>query len=238
MDFLVHEDNLTAKIRRNYKGRGDEFERFKNDVYIPYKTEQLKIKGITKEHIFKKVQLLETYFREVDAFNKGGWIRAQSKFRPTVLEEFCGYLFKDLPEVGSLGLAFFKRKIYTGLDIDKEGKVRIRTKDIDFCVGKAVTAKFAGEQYEIKIPLVGVECKTYVDNTMFSEAQFTAQKLKGGAPEVKVFIIAERNEIDINQLPSQSPVDQIYILRDKLDSPIEAEVVWEFFNEVKSVKKG
>lgn len=233
MDFFVHEDNLEAKIKGNYKKRRSDFQNFKSQSYIPYKTAQLQLKGIAREAIFKRVTLLEAYFRKADAFNKGNWISFQSKFRPTILEEFCGYLFKDLPQVSSLGLTFFKKGVYAGLNIDKDGKVRIKTKDIDFCIGKVVQAEFAESRYEIKIPIVGVECKTYIDNTMFSEAQFTAQKLKGGAPEIKVFVIAETNAIDVNQLPSQSPVDQIYILREKVSSPIEPTVVWELFNEVK-----
>jgi len=233
LDFFVHEDNLEAKIRSNYKNRGGDFKSFKKQFYIPYKKKHLNIKDITQEAVFDKVELLEKYFQQADIFNQGNWISFQSKFRPTILEEFCAYLFKDLPQVRSLGLTFFKKGVYAGLDIDKDGKVRIRTKDIDFCIGKVVEAEFANRSYEIKIPIVGVECKTYIDNTMFSEAQFTAQKLKGGSPRIKVFVIAERNEIDINQLPSQSPVDQIYVLRGRRSSPIEPQVVWEFFSEVK-----
>lgn len=235
MEFFVHEDNIEAKVKTNYKKRGSDFKNFKAQVYIPYKEAQLTIKKVTKEAISKKVKLLEDYFRKADSFNRGNWISFQSKFRPTILEEFCGYLFKDLPQVSSLGLTFFKKGVYAGLEIDKDGKVRIKTKDIDFCIGKVVEAEFAGKRYEIKIPVVGIECKTYIDNTMFSEAQFTAQKLKGGSPGIKVFVIAETNQIDIRQLPSQSPVDQIYILRQKIGSPIEPRVAWEFFNEVRVV---
>lgn len=234
LEFFVHEDNLEAKIRTNYKKRGLDFQNFKLRVYTPYKVAQLEIKAMTKEAVSRKVKLLEDYFQKADSFNRGNWISFQSKFRPTILEEFCGYLFKDLPQINFLGLTFFKKGVYAGLDIDRDGRVRIKTKDIDFCIGKVVEAEFGGSRYEIRIPIVGIECKTYIDNTMFSEAQFTAQKLKGGSPGIKVFVIAETNQIDIRQLPSQSPIDQIYILREKVGSPVDTQVVWEFFNEVRS----
>ena len=67
---------------------------------------------------------------------------------------------------------------------------------------------------------------------MLSGAQFTAQKLKGSTPRVKVFVVTERNEVDIREVPSDSPIDQIYVLRDRRKSPVAADVVWDFFSEV------
>ena len=192
------------------------------------------ITDITNQAIFEKVELLQGYYEKVDAFNRGNWITFQSKFRPTVLEEFCGYLFKDLPQVQSLGLDFFKRGVYAGMRIDREGNAQLETRDIDFCIGKIVRAKFADKVYDVKIPIVAIECKTYLDKTMFSGAQFTAQKLKGGTPRVKVLMIAERNEVSLNEIPSETPIDQIYILRDGADDPIDPETVWDFFCEVKA----
>ena len=235
LDWLFHHDNLETKIRANYKSRGKDFEAFRDALYLPYQKAQLSISSIIKESILEKVRLLEKYYHRADRFNSGNWITFQSKFRPTILEEFCGYLFKDVPQVERLGLSFLKRDIYAGLDIDREGRARIKTKDVDFCIGKVVQATFNQRPVEIKIPVVAIECKTYIDNTMFSEAQFTAQKFKGGTPEVKVFVFAETNEIALDQIPSQSPIDQIYILRKDVGSAIDGETVWAFFQEVQGV---
>jgi len=237
MDWLVHENNLNGKIQQNYKGRGKDFADFKINKYLPYKEAQMSITGITKNDVIQKARLYDDYSQSLDFFNKGGWITAQSKFRPTILEEFCGFLFKDLPPIRLLELDFFRRVIYAGLRIDAKGNVEIETRDIDFCIGKEVTASIGNKRYALRIPIAAIECKTYLDKTMLSGAQFTAQKLKGGTPRVKVFLIAERNEVALNEIPSESPIDQIYILRDGEDAPIEANVIWNFFNDAKTALK-
>ena len=235
MDWLVHEHNLDTKMTSSvYSYRAKDFASFKSGVYLPYQKQQMAITETSQQAIFNKVELLQEYYRKVDDFNRGGWISSQSKFRPTVLEEFCGYLFKDLPEVQTLGLDFFKRGIYAGLRIDQHGNAELETRDVDFCIGKMVKAAFANKTYHIKIPIVAIECKTFLDKTMFSGAQFTAQKFKGGAPRVKYLIITERNEVKLSEIPSETPVDQIYVLRDGADDPIDRDTVWDFFCEVKA----
>jgi hypothetical protein len=149
------------------------------------------------------------------------------------LEEFCGFLLKDLPGISDLELDIFNKGVYAGLQIDQEGKTRVKTKDIDFCIGKEVSASFNREEYKIIIPVVAAECKTYLDNTMFSEAQFTAQKIKQGAPNVKVFVIAEVNEVGLGQIPAQSPVDQVYILRKNWDSSISSAILYQIVKDAK-----
>ena len=235
MDWLVHEHNLDAKMTSSvYSYRAKEFAGFKSGVYLPYQKQQMAITEISQQAIFKKVELLQEYYRKVDDFNRGGWISSQSKFRPTVLEEFCGYLFKDLPEVVTLGLDFFKKGIYAGMGVDQHGNAQLETRDVKFCIGKMVKATLGDKTYDIKVPVVAVERKTYLDKTMFSGAQFTAQKLKGGAPRVKYFIITERNEVKLSEIPSETPVDQVYVLRDGTNDPIDPNTVWGFFCEVKA----
>jgi len=109
LDWLVHQHNLKAKAASDYKHKGRGFAQFKDSVYLPYQRQQMAIKEITQQAIFRKVELLQGYYLKVDEFNRGAWITFQSKFRPTVLEEFCGYLFKDLPEVKTLGLDFLRK---------------------------------------------------------------------------------------------------------------------------------
>ncbi len=80
---------------------------------------------------------------------------------------------------------------------------------------------------------MAIECKTYLDKTMLSGAQFTAQKVKGATPRAKVLMIAERNEVSLTKIPSETPINQIYILRDGEGDSIDLETVWNFFCEVK-----
>lgn len=213
--WLYHMSNLDSKIKGNYKKRGADFSQFKNDVYDRYRDSQLKITAVDREAILQKVKLLSEYYHVVEQFNEGDWISSQSKFRPTILEEFCGFLFKDLSKVNELELGFFNKKVFAGMGINSAGRPAIKTKDIDFCIGKHFTIDFGEFSEDIIIPIVAIECKTYTDKTMLNEAQFAAQKLKQGSPNTKVYILSEGNQVDDNEIPlkGQTPLDQIFILR-------------------------
>lgn len=218
-DYFYHESNINAKIKSNYGRRKDDFIQFKRDIYLPYKTAQLNITGIDDTAILQKIRLLTDYYAQVNLFNEGGWIKPTSKFRPTILEEFCGYLLKDLPKIDQLRLGFYNKKIFSGLAINSEGKVKIKTKDVDFCVGKHFKVTFGDEDVDIIIPVIAIECKTYTDKTMLNEAQFTALKLKQGSPNTKVYILSEGNQVKDDEIPfkGQTPLDQIFILRKMKD---------------------
>lgn len=233
MDWLPHQNNLDHKIDTNYKQRRIKLQRFKADKYVPYHTQQMLITDISKQATRQKTDLLAGYLRSIEKFNADGWITAQSKFRSTVLEEFCGYLFKDLPKLQELGLGFYGKHIFAGIGINSSGGPRFQTKDVDFCISKAVRINIENTIQEIRLPLIAIECKTYVDKTMFNEAQFTAQKLKGGAPRIRVLMLTETNAIGINEIPSQTPIDQIYVLRREKAAPIGHSAVWDFFCDVR-----
>jgi hypothetical protein len=239
-NFFYHESNIDGKCR---DARGNSYRRifqqcldFKRDYYIPYKTAQEAITGITPEHINRKVALLNGYYPHVGTFVSEHHITSQAKFRPTVLEEFCGFLLKDIPEIARLDLDFFNKGVFAGIALDRDGNVKIKTKDIDFCVGKEFDVNIGEETYHLIIPVIAIECKTYIDKTMLSEAQFTAQKMKQGSPEVKVYCVSERNEIDVNEIPTKgrTPLDQIFIIRGRPENPVDSNAVFGFFNEVKT----
>lgn len=245
-DFLYHKKNLVGKTRSNHKQYGrirEVFAQFKETVYDQYQAQQCTIIGTDESAICRKVQLLSDYYDQVDDFihrvaaEYDVRITSQSKFRPTVLEEFCGFLFKDIPQIEELGLDFFNKKIFAGITLDREGKATIKTKDVDFCIGKSFDVEIGAERHVIQIPIVAVEVKTYIDKTMFSEAQFTAQKMKQGSPNVRVFVLTEENQIDIHELPTkgQTPLDQIYVIRDRTTRQLSSDAVFEFYYEVKSI---
>jgi hypothetical protein len=239
--YFYHESNIDGKINSNYKEIGDEFSDFKEQHYrLYYYQAQLAITGIQIEDINEKTRLLSEYYTRVDSFignmaGNGVKITSQSKFRPTVLEEFCGFLLKDIPEIGRLNLDFFNKGVFAGITLDRGGNAKIKTKDIDFCIGKEFDVNIGDENYTIIIPVIAIECKTYIDKTMLSEAQFTAQKMKQGSPNVKVYCVSERNEIDVDEIPTKgrTPLDQIFIIRGKTTNPVSNEAVFSFFTEVK-----
>lgn len=231
MNWFYHGNNIQSKIGSNYHGRGEDISRFKETHYDVFHEEMLAIERIDKEACSKKVGLVNKYYLQVDRCVHNCGITSQSKFRPTVLEEFCGYLFHGLPEVNELGLGFFHKNIFAGIKIDATGRMQIDTKDVDFCIGKAYEILVEENERRLIVPVVAIECKTYLDKTMFSEAQFTAQKLKNGTPGVRVFVLTEKNEVALDKLPSQTPVDEIFVIR-KPKPQIDEAVVWDFFQEV------
>lgn len=238
-EYFYHESNIDGKCRdvkgNTYRRIFQQCLDFKRDSYIPYKNSQMAITGITKAAIERKVALLNDYYPCVDAFIETHHITSQAKFRPTVLEEFCGHLLKDIPEIARLDLDFFNKGVFAGITLDRLGKAKIKTKDIDFCIGKKFDVNIEGDQYHLIIPVIAIECKTYIDKTMLSEAQFTAQKMKQGSPNVKVYCIAERNEIDIDEVPTKgrTPLDQIFIIRGKWTNPVNSDAVCAVFTEIK-----
>ena len=249
-NFFYHESNIDGKCRdiagNRYRHIFRQCIQYKNEKYTPYKEEQLRITGISRGDIEQKVTLLKQYYASVNAFLAEHRITSQSKFRPSILEEFCGFLFKDIPKVSSLNLGFFNKGVFAGLGINNQGRAVIRTKDIDFCIGKHFRVTFENQVEELIIPIVAIECKTYTDKTMLNEAQFTAQKLKQGSPGTRVYILSEGNQVADDEIPlkGQTPLDQIFILRKLLPpeqrqirnkkeySEIDSGVVHQFFNQI------
>ena len=232
--FYYHERNIDTKMKSgsSYFHIKEDLEAFKSKYYVEFRDQQNKITGIEENGIKNKCEVLNDYYKKVEDFERKHKIKSQAKFRSTVLEEFCGYLFKDLPEIKQLGLNFFNKSIFAGLKIASNGDMKIQTKDVDFCIGKEFKVVVEKKEVDLIIPLVAIECKTYLDNTMFSEGQFTAQKLKNGTPNVKVYIFTERNEVGLSNLPSQSPIDEVFVIKEN-ETAIDYKVVYDFFKVVR-----
>ncbi len=236
LSFFYHESNLSGKIKNNYKGKFASFSQFKNAYYDNYKQKQLAINGTSKQCIYQKVRLLNDYYRSIDHFLESKkWITTQSKIRSSILEEFCGFLFKDLSIIQRLKLGFYNKKIYAGVALNSKGEVLPKTKDIDFCIGKNISISIGQNEYDIIVPVIALECKTWLDKTMFSEVQFTSQRLKQGTPNVKVYVIAGYSGIDQSEVPNkgQTPIDQVYLIGDTRDI-VDGDVIFDFFNDISS----
>ena len=246
LNYLYHQRNIETKIETDYGRRGADFAQFKRDYYDPYRDAQLAISGIDRDSILQKIRLLADYYSQVQTFNTSEWIKPQSKFRPTILEEFCGFLFKDIPKISELDLGFYNKKIFAGMAIKSDGTAEIKTKDIDFCIGKHFDVIIGDISQDVIIPIIAIECKTYTDKTMLNEAQFAAQKLKQGSCNTKVYILSEGNQVDDNEIPlkGQTPLDQIFILRKLKDrrlwrnpkrkewDEINGEAIIDFFTQI------
>ena len=211
--MFPHKDNLTSKIARNYKSQKLFFQNYYSNYYEPWHLKNLAITGIQKKDIVKKISLLEKYYKHIcDANNskrpqgaRKEWITFQSKFRPTVLEEFSYYLLKDLPEIKQLKFVFKKKKVHTGFEINSGGDVLSKEKDVDCCIVKAAKSTIDKKKMLMLIPIIAIECKTYLDGTMWNEAQYSALMLKRVNSAAKVYVLTESNQVKLSKITKESP---------------------------------
>lgn len=233
--MFPHKDNIESKISSNYKGKLKVFENFYNKFYIPWYEANIKITGINIEDIKKKVILLNNYYSTVDTIMaRESGITSQSKFRPTVLEEFCFYLLKDLREIKILKLVFLRKGIHAGFRLDSHGNITCIKKDVDCCITKREDGLIGQKKIQFIIPIVSIECKTYLDATMWNEGQYTAILLKRANPTSKVYIFTETNQVDLDKITKESPVNEIFAIRKSYKDRIEFDVIFDFFRQVQN----
>ena len=176
---------------------------------------------------------------------------SQSKLRPSILEEFVFILFRDYvndlidrfdaDSIINSGSAkaytnlFFRAKDFQ--EFIKAPQIGVNQKDQDYSIYRELSISIDGKNTKIKIPVVAVETKTYIDKTMLDSIIATAEKLKNGTPHSKFIAVTESYEVDKNVDPAYSRIDQIYVLRksNNRDSwnQISEDVVFRLFNDVK-----
>ena len=191
------------------------------------------MKGSSERVISERVKLLNDYynfFTDYDSKHEqkiDTVFSAQSKFRSTILEEFLAILLHDAVEtclesssdskikIGAVkayaNLYFYSRNFNS---FANEPSLGLNVKDQDFAIYRNVEIRMDdGEPIVTSVPVVAIECKTYIDKTMFEGAAATAEKLKTGNPYTMFGIVAETYEIDKSFIPAYSRIDQVYILR-------------------------
>ncbi|MEM3526241.1 MAG: Bpu10I family restriction endonuclease [Candidatus Jordarchaeaceae archaeon] len=244
--LLPHKRNMETKIKNDYKGMGKFFKIFMKRHYLPWHQRNIELVGIKRGHIISRIKWFDAYLNQIDSINlyrppKGkrkNWISAQSKFRSSALEEFICYLLKDIDLIRSLDLKFTNKDVFAGLIINSKGEIKPRKKDVDLALVKEEKFLVGSKKIFLSVPVVAIEVKTYLDKTMWGEAQFTALIIKRGNPACKVYVVAETNAVDINELQPDSPVDEIFILKRNAESRIDVKTACEFVREIeKSLKE-
>lgn len=174
---------------------------------------------------------------------------AQSKFESTIVEEFIAHLFQK--EFGNDTLMYGSVKAYSSLyfsydskeDFKKGVDLRINEKDQDVGIYKREVLTLGDNtRREIHIPMVCVECKTYLDKTMYEGVVATADKVKTGNPQCLSLIATESYAVADNVDIALSKIDNIYVLRKQKHAetkrgninPISATVVKKMLSEVRN----
>lgn len=248
---LAHASNICTKA-----GRMTEEEKVAMNEIVPFYTEYLSnqegLQGYSDETIRQRVKWLNKYYDKYNNLQLDKVFSSQGKFRSTILEEFMFLLFRDYVEElkekyedaqnllqGGAAKAY-TNLYFTSSGIDgfiKSPNVEINVKDQDFAIYRIVKLSIDGKKKEIKVPIVAVENKTYLDKTMLEGVIATAEKLKSGNPYTRFVVVAENYDVDLKVDPIYSRIDQIYVLRKSKRketlSPIDPKVVIRFFQETK-----
>lgn len=220
--------------------------------YYTYLNNNFQLKGYSKEVIESRVSYLNDYYDFFFDNKYDNVFTSQGKLRPTILEEFMFLLFKDyVTYIKSKyddkkdALDSGSAKAYTNLYFTSSNirnfilspNIEINVKDQDFAIFRKFTLSINDKMQDIKIPIVAIENKTYIDKTMLEGIISTAEKIKTGNPYAMFIAVSENYDVDLKVDPAYSRIDQIYVLRkSKRKEPwsnIDAKVVWRMFSEVK-----
>ena len=237
--LLIHENNFKSKISQNYKGIGNKIEDFYLNEYLKTKMELMSIdfSKADSKTFEEATQIINDYYKKLDKFTNENGITSQSKFRSTFLEEISSYLFEDNEYIKNGTLGIYNKGIYAGMKIGNDLKVNIMKKDVDFCIGKKVKMTIENQQFEIILPIVAVEVKTYLDATMFGEVQYSSKLLKNATPNVKTYVLMETNQVGNDKIISaryDNILNEMFVLRLNEESLIEYSVLEDYYNEITS----
>jgi hypothetical protein len=262
MGFLIHGENIENKIKTEKNAENKLLLGEIKKHYLEWKQLNSNITGTLKSDVSKKVKLLNKYknFINQSKFKKEkgrttGFIH-QDKLHSTVTEEFLYYLFKDIASLEDKHINFGPTEAYSNLyfappNIDAfedRSNIVINVKNQDFSISKEVILKSRvsnnenWQESKIYVPIVSIECKTYLDKTMFEGSVSTAEKVKKGNPYCIFLIVTETYDVSLDVDPKYSLIDQIYVLRkqkrqkgkEKQLNPIHEDIVYDLFKFVKT----
>jgi hypothetical protein len=212
---LVHASNILAKLKNN---ENIELLLKCANEYFDFNTD-FDISDITKS-----VKSWNKYLNFVRTNNKSERNKpvfsSQSKFEPTILEEVLYRMFKEFEsdkiKIGSIKAfsnMFFSPSDFTNFQAFSD--IKINTKDQDFAIYKQVEIAITDNPNPTPafIPVIAIECKTYLDKTMLEGSVATAEKIKNGNPYCRFCIVTERYDVDRKVDIKNSRIDQIYILK-------------------------
>lgn len=255
--FLVHGKNILGQMEKLKNGSLSQTQKQQlsglEKIIMEYRNyfDVNKIKGNEKNIIKKRVDALNAYYNFLHRQNFDNLFSAQTKFRPTILEEFMAILFRDMidevrkknPEsnldLGSVkayaNLYFYGKDFLTFV---KEPTIGLNQKDQDFAIYRNVKIRMDDHKpVSTSLPIVAVECKTFIDKTMLEGSVATAEKIKVGNPYAFFCLVSECYDVSMTVDPAYSRIDQIYILRKSTRraawKDIDYDVVASFVKDVK-----
>lgn len=227
---IIDEKHIHGKILREYVLRLSnsikiQFEQVEN-AYEAYRKEIDSVEDLDDAGILKIVDALNEYRRVAipvfDSVKKSG----QTGLGSTIMEEFFYLLFSkklSLLNIEHDSLFVGKGNSYVSLSftpnsfetVFENPNAYIHTKDQDFVlgvnVGIEVTADGNSQTKMTVIPVVAIECKTYLERNMLDSCAATAGRLKNAMPYC-VYIVASEYMKMSDASPELTDIDEVYIL--------------------------
>lgn len=173
---------------------------------------------------------------------------AQSKFEPTIIEEFLSRILKN--QFGNDVLHYGPVQAYSSLYFSysdkssfKQGvEIKLNEKNQDVGIYKRESLSINRDKiHPVYIPIICIECKTYLDKTMYEGSVATANRIKMGNPYCTFIIVAETYDIKKDVDIETSRIDNIYVLRkqrrsdyNKNPNPIFADVIQSLLEFIRS----
>lgn len=207
----------------------------------------------------RQVRLFGPYRDSLDTKEVDDAFDSRGALQPSALEELCTYLFQPLLESLGGGAELGKHEVFHGLyfssadykSFAKLPEPRYQAASVDFVICKKLNSLFsAGDQQhkaDVFVPIVAVECKTYLDRPRWFASEILADNLKRGFPYCRQFLLAEFLKLETSKVNIVgSRVDHIYVLRrtENIDRkvrrakdtklpPIHVDAVFHFFDDVR-----
>jgi hypothetical protein len=210
-DNCAHASNMLAKAEKGDSSIGLFFDEYKKFWQVSQNND-----------IGTAVEGLNTYKSFVA---KHAAYTAQSKFDSTILEEFVCQLLKkrfdnDVLKYGAVKAYSNLYFSYSGKNAFKEGAdIKVNVKNQDIGIYKEQVLQVLDNEGSVKqiinisVPIVCIECKTYLDKTMYEGSVATADKIKSGNPHCLFFIVTETYDVSKDVEVETSNIDNIYVVR-------------------------
>lgn len=239
----IHASNILTKLSKRL---APDVLDFLLQCGVRYKTYS---ENFNAANIERTVSAWNEYSAFVRMNNKNNkYFTSQSKFESSILEESLFRLFSDFADnsvsvtsdADAYSNLYFSPLDFT--DFKKATKIKLNTKNQDFAICKQVeiSVRNANDKNETPssvttyVPIIAIECKTYLDKTMLEGSVATAEKIKNGNPYCRFCIVAERYEVDKRVDISHSRIDQIYVLKKDAknnDADIAFDVVQRLYDD-------
>ncbi len=220
---FIHGSNILGKVKKfNNETYRDSDIANVFQYYKEWYRNNMGLVGYTPDIITTRCEWLQKYKINISEAD----YTFQSKLQSTVLEEFVFYLFKDYCsdfnrsnfarseqaiELKIGGVKGFTDFHFSFPKIGEIPEKKINTKNIDVALYVEVPDIVVGEI--LTIPIVAIECKTFIDKTMLDSSIASAQKMHMGCSDNLFVIVTETYAVDLGVDITDSYIEQIYVLR-------------------------